>query len=172
MSTNLVPLSLKTGAEAHASAETDRKKQLFAWADGMLDALGLVERVSQAGSFEDLRKVVFDTDAVEVQLAIRDALHPAGGSKADHFIGMREGGLKRLLNARFSQLKKQREVELLRGHVAGAKLAGEPIRLCVAPRDLVGKRAASMCLQPPSCQGRLTLEISYFTIFRVGERLA
>jgi hypothetical protein len=34
---------------------------------------------------------------------------------------MREGGLKRLLKARFSELNWQREVELLCGHVAGGK---------------------------------------------------
>jgi hypothetical protein len=34
-------------------------------------------------------------------LAIRDTLHPASGRKADHFDGMNEGMLKRLLKEPF-----------------------------------------------------------------------
>ena len=63
-----------------------------------------------------LAMLTFDADAVEVELAIRDALHPTSGPKADIFVGLRDGGLKRVLNNRFSELKKEREGELLRGH--------------------------------------------------------
>ena len=56
-----------------------------------------------------------------MELAIRDALHPASGKKADIFIGMKEGSIKRLLKARFHDLKKDRETQLLRGRGAGTR---------------------------------------------------
>src|SRR5262245_31249857 len=102
-------------AEAHARAETERKQELFAWADGVLQQLGLAGKVAAANSFDDLRKITFDPDDVEVDLAIRDALHPSGGHRAEHFAGMRVGMLKRLLKMRFAEMKKGREAELLRG---------------------------------------------------------
>lgn len=108
-------------ANEHARGETERKQRLFEWADRVLQELGLIDMVSQASSFEELRKIVFDLDAFEVTLAIREALHPASGPKADCFIGMQAGSLKRLLKARFNELKRQREVELLRAHGAGGK---------------------------------------------------
>jgi predicted P-loop ATPase len=107
------------GADEHANAETDRKNRLYAWADDLLRQLGLVDSVSRANSVEELRKITFDSDAVEVGLAIRDALHPTSGPKADIFMGLREGSLKRVLNNRFSELKKEREAKLLRGRAAG-----------------------------------------------------
>jgi hypothetical protein len=107
------------GAEEHARAETERKWRLFAWADQVLHELGLPERVAQASSKEELCKVTFDPNAVEVELAIRDALHPASGPKDDCFTGIHDGGLKRLLKKRFDAMKMEREAEL-RDCVTGA----------------------------------------------------
>jgi hypothetical protein len=90
-------------------------RRLFAWADRVLREVGLAERIAQANSIGDLRKIVFDADAVEVTLAIRDALHPASGSRAKHFTGMREGMLKRLLKHAFEELKEQRKRDLEHG---------------------------------------------------------
>ncbi len=120
MSNTVVPFP-NSDAEAHAHAETKRKRELFAWADRVLQELGLTERVAQAPSLDELRKISFDAEATEVALAIRDALHPASGPRADCFIGIREGGLRRLLKCRFDELKKQREPELQRGPAGGRR---------------------------------------------------
>src|SRR5215831_10570511 len=79
-------------ADEHARAETQRNRRLFAWADGVLKRLGLRKAVADARSIEALRGVTFNADSAEVALAIRDALHPASGERAEHFRGLREGG--------------------------------------------------------------------------------
>jgi hypothetical protein len=86
-------------AEAHAQAETERKRNLFAWADALLHQLGLTAAVAQAWSVEDLSKISLNTDDVDIELAIRAALHPATGQRAEQFAGMRAGALKRLFAA-------------------------------------------------------------------------
>jgi hypothetical protein len=111
---NLIPL--KTGTEEHTCAETERKRQLFAWADRLLQELGLVDEVSRATNLEELSRIKLDVDAVEVALAIREALHPASGPKADCFIGLNAGSLKGLLKNRFKELKSKRRFELEHGH--------------------------------------------------------
>jgi predicted P-loop ATPase len=110
---SIIPIA-PDGADAHARAETERKRQLFAWADRLLQELGLVERVKRATSLPELRKITFDPDAAALALAIREALHPASGAKADCFAGLREGGLKRILKMRFDEIKAQREADLRR----------------------------------------------------------
>jgi hypothetical protein len=77
-----VPAS-SAGEDEHARADTDRRRQLFAWADEVLKQLGLRRAVFTAQSVEELRCIVLDVDDAEVDLAIRDALYPAdviGGS--------------------------------------------------------------------------------------------
>jgi Virulence-associated protein E len=111
---NLIPFP-EPDAKARADAETELKKRLFAWADGVLQRLGLTAKVAQARSFDDLRKITLDVDDVDVELAIHNALHPAGGQRAEHFVGLKAGALKRLLKLRFTETKKDREAELLRG---------------------------------------------------------
>ncbi len=68
----------------------------------------------RASGLEDLRKITFAPDAAEVALAIREALHPVSGAKADCFAGLREGGLKRILRSRFGEMKAEREAQLRR----------------------------------------------------------
>jgi predicted P-loop ATPase len=80
----------------------------------VLQQLGFVDRVAQADSVDDLRKVTFDADTFEVALAIRDALHPATGKREEYFVALSDAGLKRLLKTRFVELKKERE-QALRG---------------------------------------------------------
>jgi len=113
-------IPLKTGTDEHARAETDRKWRLFAWADLVLQQFGFTDRVAQADSVDELRKVTFDADAVEVALAIRDALHPATGKREEYFVGLGDAGLKRLLKTRFIELKKERE-QALRGGASGRR---------------------------------------------------
>ena len=103
------------GAEEHARAETERKNRLFAWVDATLEQLGVTQRIADATSFDELRKVIFDVNTVDVELAIRDALHPGSGRKADFLAGMKEGMLKRLLRKRFSELRREREEQLKSG---------------------------------------------------------
>ena len=91
MPTNVVVVPLHLGAEEHARAETERKRQLLAWADHVLGRLGLSERVACANSLDYLRRITFDADAVDVVLAIREALHPASGPKAAYFEGLQRG---------------------------------------------------------------------------------
>ena len=117
---NLIPFP-EPDAEAHAHAETERKRKLFAWGDALLQQLGLTAKVMQAQSVDDLRKIVVDTDDVEVEFAIRDALHPAVGQRAEHFTGVKAGTLKRLLKMRFGEMKKDREAELLHGRTGGRR---------------------------------------------------
>jgi hypothetical protein len=78
------------GAEDHAKAETERKRHLFDWADRVLQDLGLAERVARAINPHELHKIVFDPKAADVELAIREALHPASRARADCFAGLRE----------------------------------------------------------------------------------
>jgi hypothetical protein len=100
-------------AEEHANAEIKRKRALFQWADGVLEALGLADLVARANGPDDLRKVCFDVEPVEVTLAIREALRPASDEKVDDcFAGLRPGSLKKILKKRFAEMKAQREREL------------------------------------------------------------
>src|SRR5438132_4204628 len=101
----LVLVSSSPNADAFAA----RVDALFAWVDSVLKRLG----IKQAMTLDDLRKIIFDADDSNIELAIRDALHPPSGQRvAEHFIGMKEGSLKRLLKMRFSENKKEREDEL------------------------------------------------------------
>jgi predicted P-loop ATPase len=124
---DLIPFP-QPDAEAHAQAETERKRKLFAWADALLQQIGLIAKVAQAQSVDDLRKIALDINDVEVEFAIRDALHPAAAQRAEHFAGMRAGALKRLLKKRFDELKKDREAKLLhrRSSAGGGKERSSP----------------------------------------------
>jgi predicted P-loop ATPase len=62
----------------------ERKQRLYDWAAKVLSDVG-----------------VFDPEDPVITLAIRDALHPATGAPEAHFIGLREGALKRILRSRF-----------------------------------------------------------------------
>jgi predicted P-loop ATPase len=114
MPNNIIPLP-PLGAEEHARAETERRRQIEAWTDRVLRDVGLADRVARANSPEDLRRIIFDPDDADVVFAVRAALHPASGAKADYFEGLREGGLKRILRKGFEEMKAQRLAELLRG---------------------------------------------------------
>ncbi len=67
---------------------------------------------TRPSSLDDTRKITFDPHTAEVTLAIRDALHPVVGTKADHFAGLREGALKRILKSCFNDMKADRDAEL------------------------------------------------------------
>ena len=122
MPNRIVPFpSPSPDADEYRRAEDERQKHLFAWADRVLADLGLADKVRQANTLDELRRVTFDdAEASAVDLAIQAALHPATGRKHTYFIGMNEAMLRRLLKSRFRDpLKKDREAELRRGHSAG-----------------------------------------------------
>jgi predicted P-loop ATPase len=109
-----LPVPASQDAEAHARADSERKRQLFAWAELVLKQLGLDRAVARASSVEALRRITLDAGSAEVVLAIRDALHPSSGHRQEHFRGLKEGGLKQVLKNRFTELKKNRETALRR----------------------------------------------------------
>jgi predicted P-loop ATPase len=89
----------------------------------LIRKLGLEEALLDATTIDELRKIKFDPDAVEVTLAIRDALHPASGEKDKCFTGIREAALKRIIVVRFSEMKGGREAMLRnpRGATGGGR---------------------------------------------------
>jgi predicted P-loop ATPase len=113
MASNIIPLR-PPGADEHAQSETERKQALFDWGGAVLRELGVTKAVRAAQSVEELRGVAFDVNSAEVALAILAALHPATGQRHDHFFGMREGALRKILRSRFDDLKKTREADLKR----------------------------------------------------------
>jgi predicted P-loop ATPase len=110
-----LPVPAALSAEEHARAETERRQRLFDWAEAVFKELGLIKALAAVGSLEELRGITFNVDGHAVVLAIRAALFPASGNRAEHFRGLREGGLRRILTSRFAELKKAREAELSRG---------------------------------------------------------
>jgi predicted P-loop ATPase len=102
-------------ADAHARADTERKKGLFEWAEGLLEALGLDKTIAAARSIDELRRIALDVDSAEIALELRDALHPASGQRQEHFRGLKESSLKAILRIRFAAWKKDREAALRRG---------------------------------------------------------
>ena len=90
--------------------------RLFDWAFKVLEGLGLVQALANATSIEELHRIAFDADSTEVILAINEAQHPAEGTPAaDHFDGLSQRALMKILQNRFRDLKRYREKELLGG---------------------------------------------------------
>ena len=96
--------------------ETERKTRLFAWADRLLQELGLIDQIEKTNDLADLRKIAFDVEAVEVTLAIQEALYPEdGGRVALCFVNIGKRALKAILKARFAEAKRLRAQKLERG---------------------------------------------------------
>jgi hypothetical protein len=98
-------------ADSTAHSETERKRELFAWADRLLAEIGLQAHIAQADQ-QGLAGIVLDAEAPAISIAIAAALHPASGSIASHFLGLSGKALKRILTARLSEMKRAREAEL------------------------------------------------------------
>jgi predicted P-loop ATPase len=97
------------------TANSRRTDRLFAWALQVLRDLGIVRAINDATTIEQLSSITLDLNSADIMLAIRDALHPETGKRADHFVGLNEGSLKRILNNRLRDLKKDRNEALHRG---------------------------------------------------------
>ena len=111
---NVVPLP-SPDAKARADEETENKRKLFAWADLLLQKIGIAQNVAQAKSADDLEQIKLDVEDVDVVIAVRDALHPSSGKCEKHFEYVKADTLKRILKMRFEELKHYRELELGRG---------------------------------------------------------
>jgi predicted P-loop ATPase len=109
-----LPVLTSTDADERGRADNDRTRRLFDWALDVLKSLGLDKAVTRATSIAELRAITLDLECAEITLAIRDALYPETGCRLDHFQGLREGGLKRILKNRFIELKSSRETKLRR----------------------------------------------------------
>ena len=111
-----VPIASAKSAGEHAQDETQRKKAWFAWGDAVLAKVGVTNRVNSARTEQELNHIVFDEykNKIEVLAAIHDALHPASGEREQHFRGLTEATLKRILQNRFEELLKERRDVLAR----------------------------------------------------------
>jgi predicted P-loop ATPase len=138
MSPKIVKLPVPSPDEGQGQSDTERKRALFAWALEVLEQIGTVAAIAAAKTTEELRRITLDVEMVEIVLAIRDALHPASGVRAEHFRGLKEGGLKQVLKNRFAELKKDRLAELGR--------AGGQTDDWTADLVLTRKREISACL--------------------------
>jgi predicted P-loop ATPase len=114
----LPPASGGSGDEPPLS-NTERNQRLFAWALGVLQQLGLVDAVMGAPTVELLQSIILDIEDARIILEIRDALHPANGKRAEHFIGLTETGLRLVLKNRLNEIKKDRHA-FLSGHSRGS----------------------------------------------------
>jgi hypothetical protein len=111
---NVVPLPAQD-AKARAAAETKAKEALFKWADELLEQIGIAQKIAEAQSIDAVQRIQLDVDAVDVVLAIREALHPSSGDKpAPHFRQMKIDTLKRVLKMRFKEMVRYRELDLER----------------------------------------------------------
>jgi hypothetical protein len=63
-----VPSSSAKSAKEHADAETERDKQLFNWADGVLKAIGKAKAIAAARSTQELKAIPLDLNSAEVVL--------------------------------------------------------------------------------------------------------
>ena len=112
----------------HAGADARRKAELLDWALAVLKQLGMEKAVNDAQSPLEVDAVAVPNDA-RVDLAIRDALYPASGKRAEHFIGLKEPVLKRVLANRLKDLKddrKKRIEEKLRARSGGGARREKP----------------------------------------------
>ena len=104
--------SRSTGAGAQTDA--DRHDRLFEWAFKVLTDIGLIDAIANASSMEELQRIIFDPDATKVIVAIQEALKPPDRQQAAaHFHGLTAKVLTKVLRNRFTDLKKDREKQLL-----------------------------------------------------------
>jgi hypothetical protein len=93
--------------------------------------------------------IVVPNDA-KIDLAIRDALYPASGKRAEHFVGLNEPRLKRVLANRLKDLKdgrKKKIEEKLRARSGSSARPGKPWEESLA-RD----RNEACWRRPKSCR--------------------
>jgi predicted P-loop ATPase len=118
--------------------------RLFEWAGLVLKNLRLTKAVKQAASIEQLRAIALNVEGADVALAIRDALYPATGARAEYFRGLREGSLKQILKNRLVDLKRDRE-KVLRDR-AGANRRDWTDDLILGAKDEIVPNLANLIL--------------------------
>jgi hypothetical protein len=93
-----------SSAEERTRAAAERHQRLFDWAKEVLERIGVVKAVNAAASLMELHAIELDINGVEIALAIQDALHPSLGQREEHFRGLKDAQLKRILENRLADL--------------------------------------------------------------------
>jgi hypothetical protein len=149
----------------HAGADARRKAELLDWALAVLGELGLEKAVNDAQSPLEVDAIAVPNDA-KVDLAIRDALYPAGGKRAEHFVGLKESALRRVLANRLRDLKDNRKKKIeekLRARSGGGARREKPWEDELT-RDRDGRPTAifsnlvAMLRYPPAWKGVLAFD--------------
>jgi uncharacterized protein (DUF927 family) len=100
----------------HAGDQTERLNFLYQWADGALEAAGLLKLLRDAKTLKELDAIKFEPGNLTLIVMIRDAVHPGTGKSRDkHFRHLTEKMLENILRARFNQYKKEQREKLIAG---------------------------------------------------------
>jgi Domain of unknown function (DUF927) len=94
--------------------QTQRLNALFQWAEGVLEAAGLLKLLRDAKTREELDAIEFELDNLVLIMMIRDALHPGSGrSREEQFKHLTEKMLQGILRNRFVDYKKEQKKKLI-----------------------------------------------------------
>ena len=96
--------------------QTQMQRALFQWAERVLEHAGLLKKLRDAMTLEELDAIKFDAGNSAVILAIVAALHPGKGkTRARHFENMSDKFLNAILKNRFDDRKKDEKKKLIEG---------------------------------------------------------
>jgi predicted P-loop ATPase len=111
----------------HAGTDARRQAELLDWALAVLKQLGVERAVNDAHSPLAVDAIVVPNDA-KVDLAVRDALYPASGKRAERFVGLKEPALRRVLANRLNNLKddRKKKIEKLRARSGSSARQEKP----------------------------------------------
>src|SRR6516225_8269546 len=89
--------------------QTERLNALYQWAEGCLEAAGLLKLLCDAKTREELDAIKFEPGNLTLVVMIRDALHPdsLGKARDKHFQHLSEKTLENILRARFNHYNKE-----------------------------------------------------------------
>ena len=94
--------------------QNERLNALYQWADGCLEAAGLLKLLHDAKTREELDAIKFEPGNLTLVMMIRDALHPGSGkARGKHFQHFTEKMLENILRERFNQFKKDQNKKLI-----------------------------------------------------------
>ena len=97
--------------------QTERLNALYQWADGCLEAAGLLKLLRDAKTLVELDAIKFEPGNLTLVVMIRDALYPSSSGKvrAKHFQHLTERTLEGILRARFNHYNKEQRKKLIAG---------------------------------------------------------
>ena len=96
-------------ARADTRQDTDFQRRRFDWAAGVLERLGLTERVNAAGTLLELNAIVFDDKSSAVEMEILNALHSE--KREAHFVGLNAKQLKHILRNTHTAREERRSID-------------------------------------------------------------